>query len=1134
MMEESLQTENLSTAPDRNGGESTAHVSDQPPPTVPPAGEPSGSGKKTKWNIPKRSKNDSGKKSKRQKRDIDSVEMVSPLSEEARAPQVSSSDHEEESDDSPDPGSDSEAGSDKENSSDSSDGSDDVPPPKPSTSAAPQYSRFDPGAGDDVVFHLPNDDMVAYVNQMFTSYVPDKKLKETICESCPVPQGVPALQNPRVDDYIPDIFNARKQDYGRYADENWMKVGSRILDIMGPLSKVWTILDSARVDQDSSELDLYDCLDLVEKCITLVGSSHQTVLHFRKQGILFKMTKDMRKAKQLLKLHDPALNKSKDKLFGKAFYKQLNKSAKVRKASKEISNQLGEGTSTKKSSNKAQGGKKQNQQPFQSGPPSGAQGGGRKVAFHKRGKSSGNRGKFLFKFFRSNKSKITRQTGIKRGVPQTFKVRFHRGKSNPCETVGCVKPDQPALPLTGSVIQAGGVTRKSGGSLQGCLHNWEKLTADPFILQVVKGLRIPFVETPLQEREPHPYPLNEKESLLVEEEIQTLIQKGAIAKVDHLEGQFVSPLFLVPKKDGTQRPVINLKKLNSFVEYNHFKMEGIHLLKDLLQPQDFMVKVDLKDAYFSVPMHKAHQKFLRFRWKDTLYQFQCMPFGLGPAPRVFTKIMKPIVSFLRRLGIRLIIYLDDIILLNQSKEGLEKDCNSLLYLLTHLGFATNWKKSFLTPTRILEFLGFTINTETMMMSLPEDKVTRVTQKCHNLIKDQVVKVRHLAEVVGMLNASVRAILPAPLHYRQMQMTQAKALLYNQSYETRVSLPPEVLHELRWWIENIRGWNGKAIMTPSPDLVIETDASLSGWGAVLGHQRIGGVWNMEEKSLHINVLELRGALFAVRAFAKDSRRIHVHLRMDNVSAVTYIQKMGGTRSRQLLQEAQTLWDFCLQREILLSAEYLPGRLNIQADWESRNSSDPSDWQLGISLFKSINQRWGPLQIDLFANRHNSQLKRYISWKPDPYAEAVDAFQLSWKDLGAYLFPPFSLIPRCLAKVYKEQATVVIVTPTWQSQPWYPTLLEMVVDYPVLLPGSPDLLRSPRGEPHPLIDQGLHLAVWKVSGNKPWQEGFRSKLPVCWQSTLGEKVPRVLTSQPGDSGVAGVSHDKLIHFVPLWKI
>jgi hypothetical protein len=84
-------------------------------------------------------------------------------------------------------------------------------------------------------------------------------------------------------------------------------------------------------------------------------------------------------------------------------------------------------------------------------------------------------------------------------------------------------------------------------------------------------------------------------------------------------------------------------------------MEGIHMLRDLLRKGDFMVKIDLKDAYFTVQVWQGHQKFLRFYWKESLFEFACLPFGLASAPRVFTKLMKPVVALLRQMGIRLVV-----------------------------------------------------------------------------------------------------------------------------------------------------------------------------------------------------------------------------------------------------------------------------------------------------------------------------------------------------------------------------------------------------------------------------------------------------------------------------------------------
>ena len=117
----------------------------------------------------------------------------------------------------------------------------------------------------------------------------------------------------------------------------------------------------------------------------------------------------------------------------------------------------------------------------------------------------------------------------------------------------------------------------------------------------------------------------------------------------------------------------------------------------MLLRQDYMVKIDLKDAYQCVPVHKLDRGYMRFLWEGKLYQFAALPFGLASAPRLFTKLMKPIVAILRSIGVRLLIYLDDIILFNQCPNQLLVDMNSLVFLLRNLGLVVNDNKSIMTP-----------------------------------------------------------------------------------------------------------------------------------------------------------------------------------------------------------------------------------------------------------------------------------------------------------------------------------------------------------------------------------------------------------------------------------------------------
>lgn len=174
---------------------------------------------------------------------------------------------------------------------------------------------------------------------------------------------------------------------------------------------------------------------------------------------------------------------------------------------------------------------------------------------------------------------------------------------------------------------------------------WQRITQDPWVLQVIQGYQLELLSSPTQPlQRTHPR-LTQAEQKVLDQEVQELLDKQAVHQVSASDtAGFISSLFVVPKKDGGNRPVVNLKPLNQFLVYEHFKMEGIHMLRDLLRQGDYLVKIDLKDAYLSVPIWKGHQKYLRFLWKETLLKFARLPFGVATALRVFTKLMKPVVA----------------------------------------------------------------------------------------------------------------------------------------------------------------------------------------------------------------------------------------------------------------------------------------------------------------------------------------------------------------------------------------------------------------------------------------------------------------------------------------------------------
>ena len=149
---------------------------------------------------------------------------------------------------------------------------------------------------------------------------------------------------------------------------------------------------------------------------------------------------------------------------------------------------------------------------------------------------------------------------------------------------------------------------------------------------------------------------------MLNQEVEDLLQKQAVdpVPIPLLQQGFISSMFVVPKKDEENCPVVNFKPLKQCLVYEHFKIKGTHMLRDLLRKGDFLVKIELKDAYLTVPICKDHQKFLHFVWKNFLLEFCCLPFSLATAPRVFTKLMKPVVGALRQRGIQLISFSHDL------------------------------------------------------------------------------------------------------------------------------------------------------------------------------------------------------------------------------------------------------------------------------------------------------------------------------------------------------------------------------------------------------------------------------------------------------------------------------------------
>ena len=180
-----------------------------------------------------------------------------------------------------------------------------------------------------------------------------------------------------------------------------------------------------------------------------------------------------------------------------------------------------------------------------------------------------------------------------------------------------------------------------GGRLTHFAQNWAKITDDEWVLSLVrKGYRIPFLKRPILS--PHPVFFQQPLSQQLEEEVASLLSKGAVEEIIPECPGYYSRIFLVPKKNGKLRLILDLSVLNHFIYTQTFKMETQRKVKDAVQLNDWAFSLDLTDAYLHVPIHRRSRKYLRFTLGGRVYQFKALAFGLSTSRLVFTRLTQTI------------------------------------------------------------------------------------------------------------------------------------------------------------------------------------------------------------------------------------------------------------------------------------------------------------------------------------------------------------------------------------------------------------------------------------------------------------------------------------------------------------
>ena len=612
---------------------------------------------------------------------------------------------------------------------------------------------------------------------------------------------------------------------------------------------------------------------------------------------------------------------------------------------------------------------------------------------------------------------------------------------------------------------------KLGGRLQ---HFWERwrdlLPESPVYHNIRAGVRWKFVSHPALSTTPFHFFAREDQRVALQEAARAMVDKGAVdvlSEEEYSTPGFYSQLFLLPKPTGEFRPIIDLSRLNTYIRCPSFKMETAQSIRSSLQPGEWCTQIDIKDAYFHIPIQRRFRKYLRFTVEGVVYQFNSLPFGLNVAPRIFTQILKPVLAHLRRRGVKVHGYLDDWINRGLRPEQTKRNTGIVLQLLTELGWIINWDKSVLDPSQKFVFLGLLFNLRHAWVAPGPKGLNSLLSDIQALEPGTCLPARALSSILGKAKHWAPYTRRGRLQLRRSQEWLKRRWTQSRdAWEKPVLVDRALLKQLHWWTLPGNTSRGVPLHAPKPTQDLYTDASTEGWGAQLGNSSASGVWGSSTRRMHINRLEIQAVYQACLALQEELRGRVTRVHVDNTTAVAYIRKEGGTSSYLLTRDTRTLLLWCDRNAVTLVPVHIAGVRNVQADRLSRAGQLlGSEWSLSSGEFGRIRTHYGVPTLDLFATAENRVVPRFISPVPHPEAQAVDALSLDWpQGVLLYAFPPTPLVQVLLQKVRQEPGLrLILIASMASTKPWYADLCELACREPMPVARSPRTLwQVPSGE------------------------------------------------------------------------
>ncbi|KAA6394108.1 MAG: putative Transposon Ty3-I Gag-Pol polyprotein [Streblomastix strix] len=536
-----------------------------------------------------------------------------------------------------------------------------------------------------------------------------------------------------------------------------------------------------------------------------------------------------------------------------------------------------------------------------------------------------------------------------------------------------------------------------------------------------------------------PFSGSKEEEIAYTEKLEKELRENIIEQIHPEQAKWFNPTFVIPKRHQKWRKILDASSLNKEIQTIHFKMNGTDQMRDFIMKGDWATSLDLKSAFHHLIVYPPHRLYLAFEAMGKVYQYRKMPFGTQYSTIFIAQALAMVPKKIRRESdIRILNYVDDLLLLHQSKERLRKQTLICMRILEAFGWTIAQEKCEIEPKQQINFQRWTWDQERMHIKMTDLRKREPHFQLKRFIK---------------------------LTERQVPV-KFKALK-NKEWRENMIPPKEILQELYWWHGMIVRNQEMTLESRFPEAVMVLDALPKGWGVILELQTGDtlvqhGEWNKEQKKWTNTKKEMEAIFLRLFRYGQVFKELQIKAILIKSDSSTAAQDLAKQRAGQtLVAEVKKIVRLCQHLRIQTQTQHIPGISNRITDALSRLSTQ-GDYSVKKEIFIALCQvREIIPTLDLFATGENKLVDRFVAiGEEEEGAEWLNAFSRPWKEEIFWIHPPIPKIGKALIPWEKFKPKSIMIALWWSGQIWFTSLLTDSSRYLIL--GESSLILNPGKE------------------------------------------------------------------------